>query len=138
MLLYWLAPHGSSVCFNSSPGMAPPTMCWALPHQSLIMKMPYRPACSPILWRHSLTLGSLPPDNFGLCQADIKPSRTILLSIYLADISLFSVPEAQRGIGPFITSIKTEVPSFCAQALGCMLRHKNQQKQGSVSLRMFL
>ena len=33
-----------------SPGTAPPMMCWALIHQSLIKKMPY----NQILWRHFL------------------------------------------------------------------------------------
>jgi hypothetical protein len=31
---------------TTSPGMAPPTMCWAFPYQSLIRKMP----CSQVIW----------------------------------------------------------------------------------------
>ena len=34
--------------------LAPPTMGWALPHQSLIKKMPCRLAYSLVLWRHFL------------------------------------------------------------------------------------
>jgi hypothetical protein len=50
---YWLAPHGLLGCFlielrATSPGMAPPTVVWALPHKSPIEKMltaePYREA----------------------------------------------------------------------------------------------
>ena len=42
-----------SACFlleprTTSPVVAPLTMCWALPHQSLIKKMPCRLVCSPI------------------------------------------------------------------------------------------
>ena len=48
---YWLVPHGllSLLSYRTqdhSPGMTPPTMNWALPHQSLIKKMPYRLAYS--------------------------------------------------------------------------------------------
>lgn len=58
--------------------MAPPAMGWALPHQSLTKRMPYRLACSPLLWRHFLNLGSLLSDGYSLWKADItlssKPS----------------------------------------------------------------
>jgi hypothetical protein len=56
---YWLLTGlllvACSACFlieprTTSPGMAPPTMGWALPHQTLIMKMP----TSWILRRHFL------------------------------------------------------------------------------------
>lgn len=42
----------------TSPGMVPPTTGWALPHQSLIKKMPYKLAYSLILWKHSLEVPS--------------------------------------------------------------------------------
>ena len=47
-----LLPMACSVCFlteprTASPEIRPPTMGWALPHPSLIMKMPYRLAYSP-------------------------------------------------------------------------------------------
>ena len=45
----------------------------ALSHQSLIRKILYRLACSPILWRHFLSGGSLLSGDFGLCPGDIKP-----------------------------------------------------------------
>lgn len=35
---------------TTSPGMASPTMSWVLPDQTLIKKLPYKLACSPILW----------------------------------------------------------------------------------------
>jgi hypothetical protein len=37
---------------TTSPGIAPPTMGWALPYQTLIKKVPYRLAYSLILWRY--------------------------------------------------------------------------------------
>ena len=48
-----------TACFSiepriTSPGVAPSTMAWALPHQSLTKSVPYRLAYSPILWRHFL------------------------------------------------------------------------------------
>ena len=51
---YWIVPYACSVCFlavlrATSPRTAPPTMSWACPYQSLIKKMPYRLAYSPIL-----------------------------------------------------------------------------------------
>jgi hypothetical protein len=44
---YWLAPMACSAFFliesrTTCPGIAPPTMGWALPNQSPIKKMPYR------------------------------------------------------------------------------------------------
>lgn len=37
---------------TTCPGMAPPTVGWALSNQSLIKKKPYRLAYTQILWRH--------------------------------------------------------------------------------------
>jgi hypothetical protein len=53
-------------------GSAPPTMGWALPHQSLVEQMSYRFAYSLILWRHFLSWDFLLSDNSNLCQVDIK------------------------------------------------------------------
>jgi hypothetical protein len=55
MLRTGLLPLACSACFliepkTTSPTMAPPTICWALPPWSLIEKMPY----SWISWRHFL------------------------------------------------------------------------------------
>jgi hypothetical protein len=37
-----------------SPGVTPSSIHWVLSHQSLTKKMPYRLACSPILWKQFL------------------------------------------------------------------------------------
>ena len=66
---------------TTSPGMAPPTMGWALPYQSLIKEIPYRLAYSPILWRHFLNWGFLLSDDFSLCQLDIKMSQHVSLIV---------------------------------------------------------
>ena len=58
------------------PRMVLPTMGRALPHQSLIMKIPYRFACSPILWMHFLNWGSLFSDFYSLFQVDMKLATT--------------------------------------------------------------
>ena len=42
------------------------------PHQSLIKKMLYRLAYSPIIWRHFLNRGFLLSDGDSLCQVDIN------------------------------------------------------------------
>jgi hypothetical protein len=57
MLLTDLLLMACSACFlmelrTNSSLMTPPTMDWALPHQSPIKKMPYRFDCSLILGRH--------------------------------------------------------------------------------------
>ena len=62
-----------SACFlteprTTSPGMAPPAMGWTLPHQSLIKKMPYRPAYILILRRRIPNWDSLLSDDFGCLQ----------------------------------------------------------------------
>lgn len=44
---------------DTSTGMAPPIMGWTLLHQSLINKIPCRPAYSTILWRGFPDWGSL-------------------------------------------------------------------------------
>ena len=69
MLLTGLFPQPCSACFliepkTTSPGMAPPTMGWALPIWSLVEKMPY----SWILWRHFPNWGFFLCDNSSLCQ----------------------------------------------------------------------
>ena len=76
------SPMACSTCFiiklgTTSPGVAPPTMGWALPHQSLIKKMPHRLAYSPILWRCFLSWASFLLDGSSLCQVDIKLPSTI-------------------------------------------------------------
>jgi len=73
MLLTGLLPLACSAYFlieprTTSPGMAPPTMGWTLPHWSLIKKMPY----SWISWRHFLNWGSFLCDNSRLCQVDTQ------------------------------------------------------------------
>jgi hypothetical protein len=51
MLLTALLPMACSACFlieprTTGPRMVPPTMGWALPYQSLLKKMLYRPGHS--------------------------------------------------------------------------------------------
>ena len=70
---YWLASPGllsllSYRTQDTSPGMAPPTTGWALPHRSVIKKTSY----SPILWRHFLNWGFFSDDS-SVYQVDIKP-----------------------------------------------------------------
>lgn len=52
--------------------MAPPTMGWSLPCQSLIKKIAFRLSCSWTLWRHFLNWDSLLSNYSSLCQRDIK------------------------------------------------------------------
>ena len=79
---YYLFSMASWVCFlietkTTSPEMAPPTMSWALPHQSLIKIMPY----SQILWKHFLNWVSLLSDNSSLCQLDVRLASTAWLQV---------------------------------------------------------
>lgn len=51
----WLAHHGLPIELTTTrPGIAPPIVAWALPHQSLAKKMPHRLAYILILWSHFL------------------------------------------------------------------------------------
>jgi hypothetical protein len=48
---HWFAPPGllNLIFYRTritSPGMLPPTIGWALPYQSLVLKMPYKLSCS--------------------------------------------------------------------------------------------
>lgn len=49
---YWLASHGFLSLLSYTSRVAPLTMGWANPHQSLNKKMFFRIAHSMILWRH--------------------------------------------------------------------------------------
>ena len=60
VLLTDLLLMACTACFlkeprTTSPGMAPPKVGWALPHQSLSKKITYRLANSLILWRGFLS-----------------------------------------------------------------------------------
>ena len=73
LLLPGLLSMACSACLlieprTTSPGMAPPTMGWALPHWSLIEEIPY----NWISWRHFLNWGSLFYDDSSLCEVDIQ------------------------------------------------------------------
>lgn len=57
---------------TTSLEMAPPTMGWAIPHQSLIKKMPNTFAHNQILWRHFLNEGSFLSNDSRLYQVDIN------------------------------------------------------------------
>ena len=74
--MYWLSPHDllSLLSFTTQgyvtqpkmtcPEVAPLTMGYALPQQSLILKkISHRSAYSPIKWKHFLNRGSLFPDD---------------------------------------------------------------------------
>jgi hypothetical protein len=50
-------------------------MDWALSHQSLIKKVPYRLACS-ISYGGHFSWDSLLSDDFSLCHVDIKLAST--------------------------------------------------------------
>jgi hypothetical protein len=81
-MLTGLLPIAWSACFlieprTTSPGMAPPTMGWALPHQSVIKKMPSSLAYNPILWRHFLIWGFLLSVDPRLYQVDINLSSSL-------------------------------------------------------------
>lgn len=60
---------------TTNPRMVPPAMSWALLHQLLIKKMPYKRSHSLILQRHFLYWRSLLPDDFIMCQVDIKQTK---------------------------------------------------------------
>lgn len=63
----WLAhPTSYRTQDHQSPGIAPPTMDWALPYWQLIEKMTY----SWISWWHLLNWGFFLSYYFGLCQVD--------------------------------------------------------------------
>jgi hypothetical protein len=65
---------------DHSPGVAPPTMSWALPHQSLVKKMSYRLAYNLNLWRYFLNRGFPLSDDSTLCQVDVKLANTWLFT----------------------------------------------------------
>jgi hypothetical protein len=56
--------------------MAPPTMGWALPHQSLIKTIHYRHAYRRILLKNFLNWDSLLSSDSSLFQVDIKLAST--------------------------------------------------------------
>jgi hypothetical protein len=88
MLLTGLLPLTCSACFlielkTPSPGMAPPTMGWALPTWSLIEKMPY----SWISQRHFLKGGSFLCDNSSYVKMTHKTSqRNMFLLIIILNL----------------------------------------------------
>ena len=82
VLLSGLLLMAWSPCFliqprTSSPGVAPPTMGWALLHQSPTEKMTYWFAYSPVLGKSFLSWSSFPSDDSSVCQVDIKLLGTI-------------------------------------------------------------
>ena len=78
---------GCSACFLiehkiTSPGMALHTMAWALLHQSLIKKIPYRLSYSPIILNWSSAVSS----DSSLCQVNIKLASTASIATILDNI----------------------------------------------------
>ena len=73
VLLTGLLPVACSTCFLIEPrttraGMTPPTMGWALPHWSVIEKMPH----SWVSWKHFLNWGPFLSDDSSLGQDDTQ------------------------------------------------------------------
>ena len=68
---------------STSPWVEPPTMGWASPSQSLLKRIPYRPAYNLILWRYFLNWVSLLSDDFSLWQFDIKLPRTLYVVVWI-------------------------------------------------------
>lgn len=74
-----LPPIACSACFlvelrATRPVMTPPTMDWALLHQSPLKKEPY--ICILVLWKHYLNWGFLPSNDFNLHQVYMKLPST--------------------------------------------------------------
>jgi hypothetical protein len=74
-----------TAAYRLAPPGGPPAQGWHYPgwdgpflHQSLIEKMPYRLAYSPVSWRHFLSWDSILSDDCSLCQIDIKLASTIV------------------------------------------------------------
>jgi hypothetical protein len=75
-LAFWLTPHGLCILLSYDtqdlqPRVTLPTVTWALPHQSPVKRMYHRLAQTCSLLRVPL------PDDFGLCQADIKLTHAL-------------------------------------------------------------
>jgi hypothetical protein len=86
MLHTGLLSLACSLCFlihprTTCPGLIPPTVAWALPHQSLILKMSHRLACRPNWLQHFLNWGSLFPSDSSLHQVDTKLASMWALSL---------------------------------------------------------
>lgn len=62
---------------TTSPGVAPPTVSRALPHQPTIKKLYHRLSYMPIRWGHFLNWSSFFQNCFSLCQADLKSSQCV-------------------------------------------------------------
>jgi hypothetical protein len=82
---YWRDSHSLIHCSlmeprTISPGMAPPTVDWALPNQSVIKKMSRRLASSLIFHRSIFSVENLSSDDSNLCQTDTKLTKTHLIS----------------------------------------------------------
>lgn len=89
-LLKCLPLMAYSTCFLMRPqdhlwGMAPPTISWALPHQSKIKKMHNRYAYRQILWRHFPNWNFLFPNDY-LVSSWHKTSRHTALAKDLSSI----------------------------------------------------
>ena len=75
------------------PGIKPPTMAWALPHKSLIKKMPYRIVFS-LSDGGVFSIRFLYEDNPSLCQANgqlIRTKSTQNFYFFLVSLSVHSM-----------------------------------------------
>ena len=89
-------------------GMAPPTVGFTFHHASIIKKMFYRLANSPVLWRCFLNWVSLFSSDSSLCQVAIELSSTtmemrIMFSNSVAHHIQLEMPHIGERMSPFVT-----------------------------------
>lgn len=84
------------------PGVAPSTVVWTLPHQSLINKMPHRFAYRLVLWKIFFNSSLLFSNHCRLCQVGIKLTRGNVnlkkkLRFYLSPIWIAKVNKTKQN-----------------------------------------
>jgi hypothetical protein len=122
VLLTDLLSMACSACFlieskTISPGVASSPMSRVPPQQSLIKKLPYRLAYSPILGRPGLNWGSLISDNSVSHQIDVKLSSTHLYSYFTQWKSL-----------PYLTDELSGVPCWARNNMHHFLVQKSKEE----------
>lgn len=83
-------------CWTICPGVALPTVSWALQHQLLGKKIPRGLYTGWSDWRHFLNYGSLFLDNSSLCQVGKKLPRTCVLA-WVCSMGVQETAEAGKG-----------------------------------------
>lgn len=90
--------------YNSGPfclGMASSSADRMLPRQSLVKKVPHRPAYRPVRWRHFLNWSSPFPDDPSLPQANSKPnqySRVQTLKVSLLQVDFDCIVKGNPSV----------------------------------------